>query len=81
MSAVANPWEIVGHIDAMDDTTAIWRDSLHIYRIKVGADSALTAPSLPTAKQSGVLVRRLSLPLPVPTRDTATAPLSKDRYR
>ena len=81
MSAVVNPWEIVGHIDANDDTRPLWADPLHIYRIKADDDGAFTAPSAPTARRSGVLVRRLSLPLPVPARDVAVAPLSKDRLR
>lgn len=72
-------WTALGHIEAGAPTLALWSDPHFVYRI-IGP-AGLTCPGLDVARHGGVLIRRMSWALPVPSQHVRTAPLSTDVRR
>ena len=76
---VSTPWEVVGPVQAGEDSRDLYRQShLYVFRIRT-ADDALTAPSWPTMGRAGTLLRRHAHALPDRGPMTRTAPLSATR--
>jgi len=73
----ATDWEIVGPINAADDTRDLWRNSTHwIWRIRLD-DGQITCPDCPTAKRNGTLIRRRNVATIRFGHGVAFAPLSQ----